>query len=912
MQPKKLFSVISFLGLCTFAFWELGSFAFAADSSDQAAGAVGKPPANASADPAAASDVELLRYTNVRTLPDDVTVAVLSNGLTAIVQENHVAPVATVRCFVKNTGSAFEGKYLGAGISHVLEHVVAGGSTARRTEKEIERLVNTFGGATNAFTSIDMTTFFIDCPAKNTLEAIDLLADAMQHVKFEPSEFNRELKVVKRELADDEVSRQHVIWNMLNETVYLSHPSRHPIIGYLDVLNRTTNQTIIDFYHDRYVPNNQVFVVVGDVKTQEVLDTVAKQFSGTTRSYETYIAMEDEPLQLSPREAIREMDGATCDMVFAWPTVKLSDPDMYALDVAAYILGQGESSRLTQHLKYEKQLLLSVQSASNTPNYVAGYFAIFASSRPETWQPASEEILREVYRLCDELVEPESLAKAKKQKASEVVYARQTVQDVADALGRDFISAGDPLYEKSYADNIQKVTAEQIREVARKYFTPQRLNRVMIAPPGVVQKTAASEKSDGQNEIREVRLPNGLRVLLKRHSQLPMISMQAFVLAGSLADNDETSGRASLVASMLDMGTTEHSAEQIADYYDSIGGHIGMHAGRFTIYGGVSTLRDDFPQAAALFAECFLHPTFPQEEYAKMQQLMLGAIAARADDPHQEINELFCDQLPVGSPYRLVPGGKADVVRKLTVKDLREYHAKYFVPNNMIVAVFGDIEPDAALTIVKNTFGALKPAQDFKPLSFDRSNAIPKSVVRHQKVEKETGMVMLGMRAPSILEKEDHAAMVLLSAVMAGYRYPGGWLHNELRGEGLVYSVHATQLTGPVPGFFVVIAQTEPSKVAEVVGRIRKNIARAKEGNIPEDEFQTAKQRVLALHAQEGTTIDAQALEAATDELYGLGYDYRKTFDARIEAVTLADLVRVAKKYFGNEVLVSLSPKETE
>lgn len=860
--------------------------------------------------PAEKAAAESLRYTNIRQLPDDITLATLSNGLTVIVQENHVAPVATVRCFVKNTGSAFEGQYLGAGISHVLEHVVAGGSTARRTEKEIEHIIDTFGGATNAFTSTDMTVYFIDCPAKDTLGAVDLIADAMQHIKFEPAEFERELKVVRRELADGEVNRQRVLWNLLHQTLYTNHPARHPIIGYLDVLNRTTNQAIIDFYHQRYVPNNQVFVVVGDVRAQEILDSVAKQFAGTPRGYETYVAMEDEPAQLSPREAVREMDGATYDMVCAWPTVKLSNPDMYALDVAAYILGEGESSRLVQTLKYEKQLVLSVHSASNTPDYVDGFFAIFGSARPETWQPASEEILREVYRLRDELVGAEELSKAKKQKAAEAVYGRQTVQSAAGALGRDLLTAGDPLYEKTYVDNIQKVTAEQVRDVARRYFVPQRLNRVIIAPPGGGPKAAANASAGAGGDIREERLPNGLRVLLKRHSQLPMVNMQAFVLAGSLADTEETAGRASLVAAMLDMGTADHSAQQIAEYFDSIGGQLSMSAGRFTLYGGVTTLRDDFPEAAALFAECFLRPTFPQEEYAKVQQLALGGIARRADDPHQEINELFCDSLPATSPYHLIQGGKAETVRRLTAADLRAYHAKYVAPNNMVVTVFGDIDPNDALALVKRQFGDLKPAADFKPLAFDRANAIPKTIERHKQVAKQTGMVMFGYPAASIFEKEDYAATVLLDAIMSGYSYPGGWLHNELRGEGLVYFVHAYQLSGPAPGYFVILAQNQPDKMSEVVSRIQRNVDRAKEGTISEEEFLRAQQMVKALHAQEGTTIAAQAMEAAIDELYGLGYDYRKTFDARIDAVKLDDVVGVAKKYFGDHVLVTLSPEK--
>lgn len=859
---------------------------------------------------AAEAEKELPRYTSVLRLPDAITVAELSNGLTVIVQENHAAPVATVRCFVKNTGSAYEGKNLGAGLSHVLEHVVAGGSTTRRTEKEIEKIVDTFGGATNAATSTDMTRYFIDCPAKNALQAIELVADSMQRIKFEPSEFARELKVVRQELADGEVNRQRVLWKLLQQTVYSTHPARHPIIGYLDVLNGTTNQTIIDFCRERYVPNNQVFVVVGDVEAQKVLDEVAEQYAGTPRGNETYVPFEDEPEQLSPREAAAEMDGATYDMAFAWPTVKLSHPDLYALDVAAYILGEGESSRLVQRLKYEKQAALAVNAMSDTPSYVTGCFIVLAVSKPETWQQAAEEILHEVYRLRDDLVPSADLAKAKKQKAAELIFSRQTVKLAAEGLGRNYLTAADPAYDKTYVEGIQQVTAEQVREVARRYLVPQRLNRVIVAPPGGAPKQAEKTSRAAEGEIRSVRLPNGMRVLLKRHGQLPLVNIQAFVLGGSLADSEETAGRAALVGAMLDMGTANHSARQIAQYFDSIGGQLAMNAGRFTVYGSASTLREDFPEAAALFAECFTRPTFPREEYAKVQQLALGAIARRADDPYQETSELFCDNLPAGSPYRVLPGGKADSVRKLTAKDLQEFHAKFFTANNMIVTVFGDIDPDEALALVKKQFGDLKPSPDLPPISFNRPNAIAKTVVRHKTIGKQTGMVWFGYPTAGILEKENYAAMTVLNAIMAGYVYPGGWLHNELRGEGLVYGVHATLMTGPVPGYFGIIAQTRPDKVEEVVARIERNVERAKEGRISEDEFRTAVQRVVALLAQENTTIAEQARQAALDELYGLGYDYHKTFDARIEAVKLQDVVEVARKYFGNHVLVTASPEK--
>ncbi len=859
--------------------------------------------------PAEPAGPDIPLYSSIRHLPDAVTLATLSNGLTVIIQENHVAPVATVRCYVKNTGGAFEGRYLGAGLSHVLEHVVSGGTTTRRTEKEIEKIIDTFGGATNAYTSSHLTGYYIDCPAQNVMTSIELIADSVQRIAFEPSEFERELKVVRRELADGEVDRSRVQWKLLQQTVYTEHPIRHPTIGYLDVLNGTSNEAIMDFYRQRYVPNNQVFVVVGDFQTQEVLDKVARQWAGTPRGRETFLPMPDEPEQLSSREAVREMDGTTYDLAVAWPTVKLSHPDLFALDVAAYVLTEGESSRLVRRLKYDRQLVLSVSSASYTPYFADGWFGVFAVSTPEHWQEASDEMLREVYRLRDELVAPAELEKAKKQKAAELVFDRQTVQQAAESLGRSFVSTGDPLFDKDYVRNIQQVTAEQVRDVARRYFVPQRLNRVVIAPPGGAPRVDRGAAEGDEGEIRAVRLDNGLRVLVKRHSHLPLVNIQAYVLGACLVDTEQTAGRSSLVGAMLDKGTARHSARQIAEYFDSIGGQFAMTSGRNTIYGSATTLREDFPQAAALFAECFTRPVFPEDEFQKVKTLALGAIARRKDNPHQEAFELFYDSLPASSPYHLIQGGKVETVRPLTAEHLRAYHARYFVPNNMLVTVFGDIDPDKALALVKEHFGPLKPDPSFEPIGFDRDNALAETIVRHEQTGKQTGMILVGYPATSVLDKEDYAPLVLLDAIMSGYNYPGGWLHNELRGQGLVYFVHAVQITGPAPGYFAVLAQTQPEKIYEVFERIQQNVARARAGEISQEEFRTAQQMVIALHAQENTTIGGQAQQAALDELYGLGYDYDKTFDARIEAVTLDDVVRVARKFLNDYVLVTTSPK---
>ncbi len=848
-------------------------------------------------------------FTRVQTLPDQVTLAELDNGLTVIVQENHVAPVATVRCYVNQTGSAYEAQWLGAGISHVVEHIVSGGSTSQRTEAQIERMIDTFGGATNAFTSTHLTGYFIDCPARNAGEAIDLVSEAMQDCIFAVEEFEREMRVVRQELADGLVDRRRVQWNLLHQLMYRVHPIRHPIIGYRDVLDRITREAVIDFYRQRYVPNNMVFVVVGAVETSEVLAQLAERWSQTARGHEPQVSLPPEPTQLSPRRAVREMDGAGYDQVLAWPTVDLAHPDLYALDVAAYVLAEGESSRLARRLKYEQPLALSVGSASYTPDFAHGFFAIFASTSPETWQETGEVIVREVYRLREEPVSDEELAKAKKQKAADLVFGSQTVQQAADRLGRNFLATGDPLFDRQYVQAIQEVTAAEVRDVAQRYFVPERLNRVILAPPGGAPEADEERRVGDEGHVRYVRLDNGLRVLVKSHTHLPLVNMQAFTLGASLVDTPETAGRAALVGAMLDKGTESLSGQQIAEYFDSIGGQLTTRAGRNTVYGSATVLRDDFERAFEVFADCLLRPTFPDDQFTRLQTRTLAAIDRRADNAQAEAFELFYDSLPVDSPYHLLQEGKRETVERLGPDDLRRYHRQYFVPENMVVTVFGDVQVEQAIELVQQHFGDWSVADDVQPIEWERPHQIGESIVRHKQTSKDTGMLIVAFPGTSIRDAENHAALTVLDAIMSGYRYPGGWLHNELRGAGLVYYVHAFQITGPAPGYFAILAQTQPDQIAEVLSRVDSQIERAISGQIEEDEFQTAKQRILALHAQENTTIEEQGLQAALDELYGLGYDYNQTFEGRINAVSLADVRRVARDTFGHRIVVTTSPE---
>ena len=846
-------------------------------------------------------------YASRSVLGRGVTHAELTSGLTVLVQENHAAPVATVRCFVRNTGSDYEGRYLGMGVSHLLEHLVALGSTEKRTEKEIQALLDSMGGQTNAFTTTDMTGYFIDCPANRVDLAIELLADSMQYSTIPEDEYRRELEVVQRELEMGQVERGRVLYESMKSLIFTEHPMRLPTIGHLPVVQSATRQDVLAFYKNRYVPQNLVFVVVGDVSTDAVLEQVLKQFQRFQRTTERGVVLPIEPAQASSRSAQLTMPGRTTNFSLAWPTVPLQHPDLYPLDVASYLLTNGDSSRLGSKLRIQEPLALSVSSASYTPGFVPGWFSISLQCVPDKLPRCREVISAEIERLQRELVSDQELRKVKRQKAADHVFGLQTVQQQADALGQSFISTGDPLFDDRYVAGIQTVTAEQIQEVARKYFRPERTNQVTIDPPGVRRESVSEAAELAESPVLRKQLDNGLTLLIKRTGITPTISIQAFVKAGVLADTPATSGRAALATALMTRGTKRFSGTEIAEYFDSIGGSIDTSSQRNTSFLQCSILKEDFDETLQRVQQVLFEPTFPEEEFVKLQQQQLAAIAARQDQPQTLSIDFWMSLLPQDSPYRYPIQGSAAAVEKLTPDACRQFHRSYFVPNNMVLAIFGDLDPEQVSAAVEKLFGSIPRASQFRFPTFPATHADAKG--RRESIpidQPETAMTLIGYPTVSVYQHETRASLEVLDAILTGL---GGRLFTELRGQGLVYYVFGQEMTGMAPGYFLFMAQTRPETADEVIQRIRAAVKRIAEEGVPAEEFARTKQKLVAAHAQKSTTPSAQAFEAAVNELYGLGYDFDRGYDQRIEKVTVESVQQLIKTFFQDPIVAELKGK---
>src|SRR6476660_10306809 len=210
------------------------------------------------------------------TIPDDVRFITLDNGLQVMIREDRAAPVVSVQAWCR-AGSIHEGKWLGAGLSHVLEHMLFKG-TSSRAGSRIDQEVQEAGGYMNAYTSFDRTVYHIDVPNTGARVAIDILCDIMQNATLPADEMAKEKQVIVREMdmnVDDPGRRAS---RRLFETAYTRSPYRFTVIGYPDIFHELEAKDIRDYYTEKYAPNNVFYVVAGDVKGGEVVAMIREAY----------------------------------------------------------------------------------------------------------------------------------------------------------------------------------------------------------------------------------------------------------------------------------------------------------------------------------------------------------------------------------------------------------------------------------------------------------------------------------------------------------------------------------------------------------------------------------------------------------------------------------------------------------
>ncbi len=843
--------------------------------------------------------------------PDEI-ITVLGNGMTVLVKRYPAAPVATVRMHVR-AGSIWEDQYVGAGISHLFEHLLHGGTTERRTEAESRRLLEEMGAQTNAYTTYDQTVYFIDIPAEHAGGAIDLLADWVTRPKFPPDEVAREVGVVQRELERNLDNPDRQLWLKFDAVRYRVHPARFPVIGEQSAVAKLTRADILAYYRRMYVPSRVVFAVVGDLDPARTLATIKESFADFRAAPDAPIPLPAEPEVTSPRSVIYPMDVAQVRFLVGYPTIPLLHEDLYPLDVMMYVLAGGESSRLTVELRDKAKLALSIDAGSWTPSWGPGVFYFSGMCESGNWTKLRAGILAQAERLKNEKVSDEELARAKRVATVEYVRHKQTAASIGESMAGSLLSIGDAHFDDLYVRKLNEVTADQVQAAARKWFDNDKFLTTLIVPRDFTSSadtgdTAGAAKLE-VSDIRKIRLDNGLTVLLRRNTAVPLVAIQAQFRGGLLGEPAGKTGISRLMALTALRGTRSHSAEQLHRAFESAGGTIGSVSGRNSFSFSASVLADKLDAMLPLFAEVVLNPTFPEAEASHFRDLTLAGI--RQIDDHLDVSSqrFFYRRYFGNHPYAELPYGTADDVASITPDDLRAFHRRYVVGENAVLSIFGDIDLEEAEKLVRRNFAGMPIQPGFK-LPEQPAPAPPAedSVTIDPTKLSEAAQVNLGYPGVSY-DDPDWYALTVLDTMISGYGLPGGWLHEELRGRKLVYEVHAVNLSWLNAGVFWIYAKCQPEKVAEVRKAIAEQIQRVHNGELTEKMLTNAKATVLASELMDNQTNSELAFRAGLDEVLGRGYDHYQRLSRRINAVSLEDVNRVAGKYLTHAVTTVTTAK---
>lgn len=405
---------------------------------------------------------------------------VLQNGLRVVLSEDHQAPVVAVAVYY-DVGSRNEVRGR-TGFAHLFEHIMFQGSENVRKAEHF-KYIESNGGVLNASTHADFTDFYQFLPSNQLALALWLESDRMRSLKITAVNLKNQKEAVKEEkrLTYDNQAYWPALLKM-DEMVFANWANAHSTIGSMRDLNAATVADVSRFFATYYAPNNAVLVIAGDVDSGEAEALVRKYFSTIPRHKAPPKVDVSEAFRVAQRKGtIEDAHAQVPALSLAWKIPPRRTPDFYAIALLKSILCDGESARLYQKLVKDRAVCLEVQGTLEARRG-PGQVAVFAIKKPDARPDDVRAIIEaEIERIKSEGVSSDELTKVKNQfrldrflSGSEGEYSSlQTALGRALALGEFAMFDGDPSLINTEIASYLSVTADQIREAARKYFVPE-------------------------------------------------------------------------------------------------------------------------------------------------------------------------------------------------------------------------------------------------------------------------------------------------------------------------------------------------------------------------------------------------------------------------------------------------------
>ncbi|WP_372781534.1 M16 family metallopeptidase [Phenylobacterium sp.] len=884
-----------------------------------AAPALAAPAHPIAASPIAASKVPPIVYKQ-RTL---------ANGLLVLTSLDRTTPNVTVQVWY-GVGSKDDPQGR-SGFAHLFEHMMFK-ATKDLPAESFDRLTEDVGGLNNASTFDDFTNYYEVVPANHLQRLIWAEGERMGSLVIDDTNFKSERDVVKEELRQRVLASPYgrLFSLYVPQATYQTHPYHRPGIGSIEELDAATVDDVRAFHEAYYRPDNAALIVVGNFDEAQLNAWVDQYLAGLKNPAQPIARVTAvEPPRKGP--GVYEGYGPNVPLpavAISWLGVKASDPDAPALKMLDAILSAGKSSRLYDSLVYEKQIAAEIYSNADLPaqpgSFVVG--AVLASGH--TIDQGEAALLAEVKRLRDAPPTAAELDEAKNELVAGKLRERETIDGRGFALGYALRINGDAAKANTELADLQAVTASDVQRVAKKYLDPNlrmtiRYRPESERPKGEIAATPPAPpkmvttytgpvfalSAEGQRQApppvgtpvapvlpkpAERTLANGLRVIVARSSDLPLVTADLTLKTGGWADPAGLSGVAGMTADMLTEGTRTRSARDIARQTEALGANLEAGASLEASSVTLNVMPDKLAAGMAIMADVARNPAFAADELERQRAQSLDGLRVAYQEPGQVSAYAAAPIVFAGTPFGHVSTGTPGSIARLKPADLAALHKAWYRPDNAILVLTGDISPEQGFALAEKAFGGwAKPATPMPAVPVITPHGRPRAIVIDL---PGAGQAAVNLAKPGIARSDPDYYPGLVANTLLGGGYSSR-LNLEIRVKrGLSYGASSNLSANRTTGSFRAAAQTKNETAAQVLDLISEQMASLGAAPATADELNARKSNLVGGYGRRLATTGGLADTLGAFALYGVPLDEITHYTAKVEAVTPAQVQAFAAR----------------